>query len=229
VRLGLVSDIHANVHAFAAVLEDLADRGVERLLCLGDIVGYNAHPNECVALLRKHQALAVMGNHDWAATEGEPEGFNPYAVEGVRFSRRTLTGENRAWLAALPRARKVALDRGFLGMYHGSPREPLAEYVFPSSDPAHLDELARAAGAPRAVALGHTHLPMRRGEGTVFLNPGSVGQPRDGDPRASYAVLDGATLATEFYRVGYDVDAAAKDVRDAGLPEFLWQRLLRGL
>lgn len=228
-RIALVSDVHANIQALQAVLEDAGSRGADEVYCLGDIVGYNAHPNECVDRLRKRGAVAVMGNHDWAATTGDAEGFNPFAVEGVNYSRRTLTEENKRWLVSLPRERRLELEGVKLSLYHGSPRDPLIEYVFPSTDARVLRELAKHAGNPRVVALGHTHLPMRLDNHTTFLNPGSVGQPRDGDRRASYALFDTVSLATEFHRVDYDVEAAARAVRDAGLPEFLWQRLLQGL
>lgn len=228
-RLGFVSDIHSNIHALDAVFEHAAGQGADRVFCLGDIVGYNAHPNECVARLRKDEAMAVMGNHDWAATDGDAEGFNPFAVAGVEFSRRALTEDNKRWLLGLPREARIEVDSVSLGLYHGSPRDPLYEYVFPSADSKVLRELVKVAGQPRVVALGHTHLPMRLDQGATFLNPGSVGQPRDGDPRASYALLDTRTMDTEFHRIPYDVEGAARDVRDAGLPEFLWQRLLRGL
>lgn len=228
-RVAFVSDVHANIHALEAVFEHAIAEGAARVFCLGDIVGYNAFPNECIARLRKGDATAVQGNHDWAATEGDAEGFNPFAVAGVDYSRRTLSPEHRRWLVDLPREVHLEVEGVSLGLYHGSPRDPLYEYVFPSADSRVLRELAKAAGQPRVVALGHTHLPMRLDQGATFLNPGSVGQPRDGDPRASYALLDTRSMDTMFHRVPYDVEAAARAVREAGLPEFLWQRLLRGM
>jgi putative phosphoesterase len=229
VRLAFVSDVHSNEPALAAVLEHIAGQGVGQVYCLGDIVGYNANPNQCIQRLRKAEALAVKGNHDWAATDGSADGFNVFAVAGVEHSRKVLTGDHRAWLSKLPVERRVQHDGVTLAMFHGSPRDPMLEYVFPFTDPAALKELARAAGSPKAIALGHTHLPMRLDHGSVFLNPGSVGQPRDGDPRASYCILDTVTMGTEFHRLDYDVDAAARAVREAGLPDFLWQRLLQGV
>lgn len=228
-RVAFVSDIHSNEHALATVLEHIEGQGITQVFCLGDIVGYNAHPNQCIQRLRKADVAAVKGNHDWAATEGNPEGFNVFAVAGVQHSKKVLTEDHRRWLIQLPVERKVNLEGLQLAMYHGSPRDPLMEYVFPFADAASLREQSKAAGNPRVVALGHTHLPMRLDNATVFLNPGSVGQPRDGDPRASYLVFDTGTLGTEFHRVDYDVDAAARAVREAGLPDFLWQRLLQGV
>ena len=228
-RVAFVSDVHSNLHALRAAMEHAEAQGVEQVYCLGDIVGYNANPNECIELLRKHDVHAVMGNHDWASTEGDTRGFNPFAVAGVEHSRRVLTEPNKAWLRGLPSERRATWDGHAMAMYHGSPRDPLLEYVFPFTDPRALDDLAKAAGSPRIVALGHTHLPMRLDHRTLFLNPGSVGQPRDGDPRASYATLDTLSLATEFHRVDYDVEAAVRAVRDANLPDFLWQRLLQGV
>jgi putative phosphoesterase len=229
VRVAFLSDIHANQHALARVLEHAESEGVDQLYCLGDIVGYNAFPNECIAALRKAGVHAVMGNHDWAATVGEPEGFNVFAVAGVEHSRRTLTEDNKRWLIALPQERRAQVEGQTLAMYHGSPRDPLLEYVFPFTDPQNLEEMAKAAGSPRVVALGHTHLPMQVGKRTMFLNPGSVGQPRDSDPRCSYAILDLPSMAVHFHRLDYDVDGAARAVREAGLPDFLWQRLLQGV
>lgn len=228
-RLAFVSDIHSNLHALEAVFEHARAEGAEQVACLGDIVGYNAHPNGCIDLLRKEEAIAVQGNHDWAATVGTTEGFNPFAVAGVEHSRRMLTEDNKRWIVALPPKRHHLAEGTDVGLFHGSPRDPLFEYVFPSADPRVLKELAKAAGRPQVVALGHTHLPMRLDHGSVFINPGSVGQPRDGDPRASYAILDTRAMEVEFHRLAYDVEAAARDVREAGLPEFLWQRLLRGV
>lgn len=228
-RLAFLSDVHANLHALSGIMEFLEGEGIDEAFCLGDIVGYNAHPNECIEILRKHGVRSVMGNHDWAATQGSPEGFNLFAVEGVKYARRVLKEENARWLRSLPRELHVIPGGASLALYHGSPRDPLLEYVFPFTDEERLEELARIAGGPDAVVLGHTHLPMRLGERTLFLNPGSVGQPRDGDPRASCMILDPATRDTTFHRVPYDVEAAAQAVRSAGLPDHLWQRLLQGV
>jgi putative phosphoesterase len=228
VRLAFFSDVHSNLQALQACLEHLEQQGVDQRYCLGDIVGYNAQPAEVVDLLRAKGVVCIQGNHDWAATEGEPTGFNPFATQGVLYSRRALTPEHKKWLASLPRERAVQAEGEWVRMYHGSPRDALMEYVFPTSPTWLLDELALLAGSPTVVALGHTHLPMRIDRATLFLNPGSVGQPRDNDPRASYAILDTRGLATEFHRVAYDVEQAAREVREAGLPDFLWQRLLRG-
>jgi putative phosphoesterase len=228
VRLALLSDVHSNIHALQAVLEDVESQGADRLASLGDMVGYNAHPNHCVEALRKADAIAVLGNHDWASTTGQPEGFNAYAVAGVEYSRRKLSEENKAWLQALPERRVERWGPVSVCMAHGSPRAPLTEYLFPSTDARELRDQAKAAGKPSVIALGHTHWPMRIEAGSLFLNPGSVGQPRDGDSRASYCILDTASLSTDFRRVAYDVEAAARDVREAGLPDVLAERLFVG-
>ena len=229
-RAAFLSDVHSNHQALSAVLEHAAEQGVDRLYCLGDIVGYNAHPNECIELLRKAEVAALQGNHDWAATVGTSEGFNAYAVAGVDYARRALSAPNRAWLQSLPFELQTTLGDCKLAMYHGSPRDPLMEYVFPSTRPDERTALLRAAGSPNVLVLGHTHVPMRlEHDGALLINPGSVGQPRDGDPRTSYAILDSSDRATQFHRLDYDVEAAARAVQEAGLPEFLWQRLLRGV
>lgn len=229
VRWALLSDIHSNQEALLAVLEHLDGQGVDEAFALGDLVGYNAEPREVLQLLQRRRVQCVQGNHDWAVAGGDPEGFNPFATAGVLYARRVLGSGDLAWLAALPRVRDVQAP-GLRGrLVHGSPRDPLSEYVFPGSPGWLFEELAEAAGKPDLVAMGHTHLPMRVDHGTLFLNPGSVGQPRDGDPRASYCVLDTARRSAEFRRVAYDVEAAAAKVRGAGLPDVLWQRLLRGV
>jgi putative phosphoesterase len=229
VRWAFLSDIHANLDALGAVLEHLAGQGAEHVFALGDLVGYNAEPNEVLRRLRKESVLCLQGNHDRAVLTGDPAGFNPYATAGVLYTRRILDPEQRAWLASLPEVRDVAVPGLRAKLVHGSPRDPLAEYVFPGSPAWLFEELADVAGNPDVVAMGHTHVPMRVDDRTLFLNPGSVGQPRDGDPRASYCVLDTTRRSTEFHRVAYDVESAAAKVRAAGLPDVLWQRLLRGV
>lgn len=228
-KLAIVSDIHSNIAALRAVISSIRERGCERILCLGDTVGYNANPNECVEALTTMEATVVQGNHDWAATTGHTRGFNPIAVAGVEYSKRVLTVPNKDVLAKLPTSEHLHLDAKDLKAFHGSPRDPLMEYLFPSAPAPVWKQMAAAAGSPDVVALGHTHLPMAKpAGGTLFVNPGSVGQPRDGDPRASYGILDVPILEFEVVRVEYDIEATARANRAAGLPEQSWQRLFKG-
>ena len=227
-RIAVISDIHSNLPALEAVLEDLGR--VDEILCAGDLVGYASQPNEVVDLLRRRGIPAVMGNHDYAAVTGEVEWFNPSARRAALWTRERLTEENRRYLRSLPEELRLTREGVRIYLVHGSPRDPLFEYVFPDLPQRQLLELVRGVEA-QVILLGHTHVPMRRViQGKLVLNPGGVGQPRDRNPRASCLVLtleDGEAEA-EFRRVEYDIDRAAEGIRKAGLPPELASRLYVG-
>lgn len=245
-RYLILSDIHANVTALDAVLASAEGRW-ERAICLGDIVGYGPDPNEAVARIRSLDCITIRGNHDKAiAGLTEAEEFNPIARTAVLWSRDRLTDENLEFLARL-RQGPVFVD-GFC-IVHGSIRDE-DEYVF--VPPQALDEL-RIAPTPLTF-FGHTHRQggfMQRGNGigminfdpspknllwtmrveegaTYLLNPGSIGQPRDGDPRAAYAIADTEKQTVEFWRVHYDIAAVQNRMLEALLPEPLIMRLSVG-
>lgn len=230
-RLGVVADVHANLPALEAVLADLPP--VDALVCAGDIVGYGPHPAACVDRLRgwddgDRPLLATQGNHERAVVGGVDLG-DGMADAGVRHARAELDDESLAWLAERPVVR-TAFD-GRLRVAHGHPDDP-DRYVYPSLFDASLlaDE--------RALVLGHTHVAAverfdRGWAGTdrrLVCNPGSVGQPRDGDPAAAYATLtlDPGPDAT-LHRVPYDVDRTVRAVEAAGLPAAAGQRLRKGV
>ena len=222
-----ISDIHSNLEALKAVLDDI---GETEIYCLGDIVGYGASPNEVVALLRERGVTCIIGNHDFAVLSGKVNEFNARAVQAVTWTISVLTDESRLFLAGLPQNRTVTLEGQKVFMTHGSPDDNLWEYVFPSTHSDLLGFYLEKLGV-QVIALGHTHVPfiwVDRG-GTVF-NPGSVGQPRAGDRRASYALLkvspDG--VAIEHRNVEYDVDASARKIIEVGLPESLARSLFTG-
>lgn len=255
-RIALVSDIHSNVDALRAVLDHADVQNVDRLYCLGDVVGYNANPAECAELVKERCDLTILGNHDWAVTLGEPTGFNLAAKAGVEYSRRMLEPEHVKFLSGLKPEQHLDFDGTRVDLYHGSPADPLWQYVFPAGATSVFVDLAGRLDDATAhvVALGHTHVPMllnahaspAKGWGAlpdqfvqpnldagrprplVLANPGSVGQPRDGDPRAAYAILDTDEVQLEFHRVTYDVAAAARAIRTAGLPDLLAERLFIG-
>ncbi len=243
VQIGVISDIHSNLDALEVVLT--AMQPIDQVWCLGDIVGYGPEPNECVARLAglpKH--LAVAGNHDAAVTEqmGVDE-FNPYAAAAARWTMEKLTPVARAYLLQLP----VRLSSGEFTLAHGSPRNPLWEYVL-------------GVGAARAsfdhfdgpfCLVGHTHIPsvfVQSGDGEVrawriedegeiqldqpgcrfILNPGSVGQPRDEDPRAAYLLVDTERRSATWRRVAYPVARTQEKMRRVGLPAKLVDRLTKG-
>jgi predicted phosphodiesterase len=239
VRVGLLSDIHANLVALEAVLAALGK--VDALWVTGDTVGYGPEPEDTLALLREQRALLVQGNHDRAVATGEGlEFFHDRAAEAALLHQRWLSSADRDALEALPPVAKV--DR--FTLCHGSLRDPLWEYV----------TTTRAAGATLELAEtdhccnGHTHVPaffhLAAGgakathvvEGTAYrleerslINAGSVGQPRDGDPRAAYAVLDTDAGTVTFYRSSYEVDETQRRIHARGLPEMFADRLAFGV
>lgn len=226
-EFAFISDVHSNLEALTAVLDDIAGMSV---FCLGDTVGYGASPNEVVELLVKRRATMIMGNHDQAALSASPADFNARAAVAVMWNSRQLTDENRHFLQSLPRERMLELAGVPVYMTHGSPDDNLGEYVYPVTHSDMFDYYLTKLGV-KVIALGHTHLPFSVEDrvGIVF-NPGSVGQPRDGDPRASYAVLtiSHGKATVEHRRKEYDIEASAKKILDAGLPRSLAERLFVG-
>jgi putative phosphoesterase len=217
-RLGLISDVHGNRVALEAVLDDMP--AVDRLLCAGDVVGYNPWPAECVAAVRGRDVPTVMGNHDRAVASETSFGFNSMAQAGVEYAREHLDESALAWLAGLPDERTL-LD-GRVKVVHGHPADP-DRYTYPADfAPGMLD-------GEELLVMGHTHVQHHAvfAEG-MLVNPGSVGQPRDGDPDAAYAVVDLAERAVTEHRVSYDVDRVATAIEEVGLPRRLGQRLYEG-
>ena len=222
--VALVSDIHSNLHALEVVLESIERRSAEAVLCAGDIVGYGAHPNECCAAVDDAGIASVAGNHDIAALTSRTDRMNPYAAAAALWTAEHLDQRSRKLLSSLPTSVRVRAGGLRVAAYHGSDSDP-DEYVH--EDEADEDMLARSDSD--LVVLGHTHMPfVRRFESGLVVNPGAVGQPRDGDPRASFAILDTTDMTCEVHRVSYDVEGASEAVLSAGLPMVLAQRLSVG-
>jgi|SRR5579875_262992 len=244
-RIAVLSDIHANLAALEAVLRDAAERGAaDTLWVLGDIVGYGPNPCECLDRLRECDVAAVAGNHDLAAIGAIGlEAFNPLAAAANRWTAEQLREQDRAFLCALPR---TVVCESF-SLAHGSLRDPVWEYVI--TVPAALGQFA-AQATPYGF-VGHTHVPLVIEEGEqvgtlgevyrpesgatvpltdrrLILNPGSVGQPRDGDPRAAYALLDTERNVVQFFRVPYDIARTQREMAMLGLPLPLIARLAAG-
>jgi putative phosphoesterase len=217
-QVGVISDIHSNLVALEAVLADI--ESVDRLVCAGDVVGYNAHPAECIEVVRDREIPTIMGNHDRMVATGRNFRGNHMARAGVEHARAELEEETIEWLAGLPAER--SLFDGRVKVVHGHPDDP-DHYTRPEEFSAQL------LGEEDALITGHTHVQYHETypEGVV-LNPGSVGQPRDDDPRAAYAVLDLDDLGIEERRVEYDVEAVQEAIEDAGLPRRTGSRLARG-
>jgi len=241
-RIAVLSDIHGNLHALDAVLADVEREDVHEIWCLGDIVGYGADPNDCCARVRDHADVVLCGNHDMAVTgELSLEEFSRGAAIAARWTQEVLRPEHAAWLRAL----SPAGEAREVGLYHGSPRDPVWEYVLSSL----LAELCFDAMGPRLGLVGHSHValsfvrpegepatgePRRGGDavdlstGEWILNPGSVGQPRDGDSRAAWLLLDLDLWRAQWRRTEYDISGAQAAIRNARLPASLAERLEYG-
>ncbi|MFB6111086.1 MAG: metallophosphoesterase [Halobacteriaceae archaeon] len=218
-RIGLVSDIHANKVAFDAVLDALPE-DVDQLLCAGDVVGYNPWPAECVAMVRDREIPTVAGNHERMVLADRNFRGNGMAAAGVDHARAALDDAAMTWLASLPTDRR-ALD-GRVRVVHGHPENP-DRYTYPDQFRPEL------LGEERVLVMGHTHVQhAEQYEEEIVVNPGSVGQPRDEDPRAAYAILDLEEPSIDLRRVEYDIDAVAAAVEDADLPRRTADRLYQG-
>ena len=226
-RLAVISDVHANLEAFEAVLAEA--QGLD-VFCLGDLVDYGANPNEVVEVIRRRGIMCVMGNHDWAALSGDTSLFNARAAMSSIWTRAHLTSQNLEFIRTLAPELRTSFEAAEAYFTHGSPDDRLWEYVDPRT---HSDLFGHylAKLQVRVIGLGHTHVPYAwKEEGKVVFNPGSVGQPRDGDPKASFAVLsfDEQEVRVEIRRVEYDIQKAAEKIREAGLPESHASRLFSG-
>jgi len=243
-RYAVISDVHSNLEAFEAVLGEIDRRKVDRIFCLGDLVGYNADPNDCVRILMERGIQTLMGNHDAAACGlEEPWNFNSIAQAAVIWTRRNLDGPCRDFLRHQPEQRSLP---GGVRLVHGSLLDR-DQYLF--AYPEVLDnamQMEREEPPLRLVFFGHTHhqiafrcrgrsisvVPGPRFEiepdARYLVNPGSVGQPRDRDSRASFLVYDDEARAVEYVRVPYDIASCAEKVLAAGLPYDLAERLGQG-
>lgn len=249
-RLLILSDIHGNRFGLEAVLEAARDQ-YDALLCLGDVVGYGAHPNECCEMLREAKAECLSGNHDAAALGLiDLSWFNDAAATAALWTRRQLTSENATWLRSLPGAREFPDWQ--LQAVHGSLRQPWEEYILDAPTAAATIRLMNC----ELCFFGHTHRSVAycvlvedgdlmwqefeeaalpdggefelEPEWRFLVNPGSCGQPRDGNPQARYALFDSEARTIKIAAIDYDWNAASRAIYDAGLPGSLGDRLLRG-
>jgi len=237
VRIAVLADIHANLHALRAVLDDAWAGKADRVLCAGDLVGYGPFPNESIALLREHAVKCVRGDYDAAATSGRSHPQTtvlPPAVAELSYlwTRVHLEARARDWLLRLPPHIRLEVGPCRLMIAHGSPRA-LDEGLGLETGEALLREITYQTRA-NLVVTGHTHVPSYRVvNAVIFVNAGSVGQPRDGDPRAAYALLDIDPVTGKsqvlIKRVEYDVDAVGHALDQRGLPAELVDLLRKGL
>lgn len=217
----IASDIHSN---YIALKEMLGETDYDLYIIAGDIIGYYTWPNEVVGALAQLPVKAVRGNHDEAAVTGDTSWFNRTAALALEWNRNHLTAETAGYLSRLPTTLEFEFDGKKFFVCHGSPRDPLYEYVYP--------DMVGSLELPDVdiLILGHTHIQFhRRLGGLDVLNPGSVGQPRDGDPRLAYAVYDTRADELQLKRKSYDVPRVMKAVTEAGLPDWLGERLMKGI
>ncbi|KKR32787.1 MAG: Calcineurin-like protein phosphoesterase [Candidatus Gottesmanbacteria bacterium GW2011_GWC2_39_8] len=241
----IISDVHSNLEALEAALKRINEIRVDEILCIGDIVGYNANPNECVEIIRDLGIKSIMGNHDRAcAGLEEPTFFNEYAQEAVFWTRKHITTGNLNYLKSLEDSHVI---RDELLIVHGSPRDP-DEYIFGKQAAAeNLRYLKKHYKNIFICFYGHTHVKAlyaleekpetisKSPDGIVLskgvnflINPGSIGQPRDNDPRSSFLIVDSEKLLIRYEAVLYDIEKTASKIIESGLPMFLAERLYVG-
>ncbi|MFC1987283.1 metallophosphoesterase family protein [Chloroflexota bacterium] len=243
-RCAIISDIHANLAAFKAVLEEINRQGgVEKLWCLGDVVGYGPDPHECIEILCQTNHVCVAGNHDWAAVgKIDTNAFNPDAALACHWTAQQLSATDIEYLTSLP----LTVQEGDFTLVHGSPREPIWEYLTSIS----LAKENFTYFNSQFCLVGHSHMPtvfsedesgayassqfqsnigLVLGKNRLIINPGGVGQPRDGDPRASYAIYDSESSIVRLYRIPYDIRSTQDRMVAHGLPIRLVSRLSYGM
>jgi predicted phosphodiesterase len=241
-RTLIIADIHSNLEALQQVIEDARERGgFDQIWSLGDIVGYGPDPGACIDLVRRYDAISVVGNHDLACIgKLSTESFNPLAAAASRWTGDQLTAEQARYLAELP----LKLEQGEFTVVHGSPRDSIWEYVvsvaaavasfmhFDTSwclvGHSHVSFLCRPAEDGAVFLEFPLDTPVALGTDRLIINPGAVGQPRDGDPRASYAIYDAEAGVLFHHRAEYDIPITQEKMRRHRLPEFLIDRLGHG-
>ena len=241
-RYAFIADIHSNLAALQAVLEDINSKGgVDEIWCLGDIVGYGAQPRECIQLIKKYCSVCIAGNHDLAAVgKLELSWFNPAAAEACQWTTGVLNPVDARYLEDLP----LKIEKDDFTLVHGSPSNPALEYIISTG----IAENNFSHFTSKFCIVGHSHIPaafkqegntaepihLMEGVGLVLhthrmiVNPGSVGQPRDGDPRASWGLYEGEGLMFRLHRVEYDIKATQDKMMEARLPVTLVTRLEQG-
>jgi predicted phosphodiesterase len=244
-RAAVISDIHSNLPALEAVLSAIDDAEVEEIWCLGDVVGYGAQPEQCTEVVRERCDVCLVGNHDLAVLgDLDVASFSTAAAAAVTWTREGVDDRTISFLRDL----EPAGERAEVGLFHASPRDPVWEYVLSIEQAEQCIELQ----PQRVTLIGHSHValffvrPDSAGDGAIrgaqasdqaaldlgdgrwLINPGSVGQPRDGDPRAAWLELDTGEWSARYHRVPYDIDLAAQPITDSGLPKHLADRLYIG-
>lgn len=223
--IGLISDVHSNAVALKAVLEELDELGVKIILHAGDIVGYNPYPDETIELFKKKKIVSILGNHDRVFMTGDTSYLGSYATEAMEWTRNAASRDSLNYIMRLKDELTIDAKSEKIVLFHEGPKN-FPEYIFPED--VTPDLLSNINGD--ILILGHTHIPFIMDYGTrgLVVNPGSVGQPRDGNPDASFAVLDTVTREVKFKRIKYDIEKVIQDMLTVHLPERLAYRLRTG-
>lgn len=224
--IAFISDIHANFEALKTILERIDDLEIKKIYCLGDIVGYGPDPNECIENIRGRKIPSILGNHECGVIEKNTSWFNIYAAQSIWWTIENLTEKNLNFIKTLPEKVELTLNNRRILLVHGSPNNPTWEYVYENNvDAGFVEKLNYDI-----IVMGHTHIPfIKKVKNKLVINPGSIGQSRDGDFRASFAIVDLKKLEAKIIRVEYDVEKVARKIIKAGLPEFLAIRLYGGI
>jgi len=236
-QIAIFSDVHGNLPALQSVLGDIKSQGANQVYCLGDLVGYGPFPNEVIDLVRQEGIPTIMGNYDDGVGFDRDECGCAYRLPeerrlgdlSLQWTKAYVRSENKAFLRGLQKELRFELGNKRFLLVHGSPRR-INEYLFEDRPPSSFKRLAQSVEAD-AVIFGHTHRPYTKEvEGVLFVNVGSSGKPKDGDPRACYAFIssDGGKLGVTFRRVAYDVSATARAIRESDLPDEFAGQLERG-
>lgn len=223
----VIADVHSNACALRAFLSK--EKSVSGIINAGDIVGYGPRPGECVALCKKRCMVNVLGNHDFAAITGDVSKHNRLAQMAMRLNISMLGSEHFSFLKSLPEKAKLRVGHYTVYVCHGSPLS-MWEYVYESASAKTLNKFLEATGAD-VIVMGHTHrLFVRKLKNGWVLNPGSIGQPRDGNPRPGYLLVDFSAkpLGVEAKRFSYDIASVEKKMKELGFPSFLYERLYDG-
>ncbi len=222
--IGIISDVHSNAVALKEVLSALQEICVGKILHAGDMVGYNPYPDETIRLFIKEKIISILGNHDRALITGDVSGFNPYAAAALEWTQEVISSVSVDYIRGLKPMESIIEDTKRIVMVHGSPYD-IDEYIYP--DDAAPELLGTVEG--NVLILGHTHVQFKKeyAQG-IIINPGSVGQPRDKNPDAAFAILDTTSGKVELKRVSYDIEKVVEDMLAAHLPEKLALRLRIG-
>ncbi|MEM1986582.1 MAG: metallophosphoesterase family protein [Nitrososphaeria archaeon] len=224
--IAVIADIHSNLEALEAVLERVKSY---KILCLGDLVGYGANPNEVIEIIKEKNITCIMGNHDYAVSTGDYYDLSPKAVIAANWTRKVLKRENLRFLSSLPKVLRLEEGGRKLLLAHATPEEPIfGDYIHPDTEPFKFSYYATEYEED-IIGLGHLHVPyVYRRFDKIIVNPGSVGQPRDGNTLAKYSILNLDNMNVEILGVKYNSELSAKKIIEANLPSIFATRLLKG-